>query len=109
MGVRHDLEGKLERLPDLEESVTVSAHHDISSYWKSARGHCTTYVMPPSNAPKQVTEPQVVNVMSQGAEYDWERSLCFSPVEANIAAGSGDILAGLVLPDVEESWLLTDL
>jgi len=97
--VRRDAAGQLERLPFLEEKMGAGCIYEIVNCWKPAKLHNSTYTVRPNLMPKEWKDTQAWTVMSNGQEFEWERTHAFSIIEANIANACGDFLTGVVDPN----------
>lgn len=97
--VRRDGEGKLERLPFIDEKVSGGNIYEVTNCWSAAKGHNSSHIVPPALVPREVHDTRVYTVMSMGAEFEWEQQHMFNIIEANIANATGDLLTGVVNPN----------
>lgn len=113
--VRRSGEGRLEKLPFLEEKSTAGYRLDGCTAWRASFKHTSCHYIPPAIMPNMAlrhclneadagreakdTGHQAISVYALGAEYDWERSHVFNVIEANIANANADYLTGCVDPN----------
>merc|ERR1712100_867161 len=92
--VRRDADGKLERLPFLEEKTTAESFHNANNAWKALEYHNTTHIVRPSLVPKDMPKAISLTVMQLPPDQTrgWEGSFGFSVEEANLANAAADFL-----------------